>query len=267
MRPVVVLGGAGLLGRAVTRRAKASGRDDVVCLSKTDCNIAVGDSVGRMFDKYRPRAVIVAAAITNVDHCSDAGFVNAVAPGVIAKFAPTWLVSTNYVFDGKGPHHPKDERSPVGPYGRQKAQAEDLVLRKGGHVVRTGWLFGPGGGNFGSSLRGSLDRMAASEMKAHIKAADDWPVQPTFVDDLADYLLGLPKGVTHAIGQDETTWYEFAKAVAGPDRAKFVCPCKLADIPMNAPRPDDGRLAPAILPGWRDGLRRWDDMIASEREP
>ena len=57
------------------------------------------------------------------------------------------------MFDGSVTGRPLREDDPVGPlsaYGRSKRLGEEAVLREplspGFHVVRTAWVFGPGGG-------------------------------------------------------------------------------------------------------------------------
>ena len=121
------------------------------------------------------------------------------------------------------------------------------MLAAGGHVVRTGWVFGRGGRNFPSSI---FELLRAGP----VRALRGWPVQPTWVGDLADRLLTLPRGVTHAIGGEETTWYEFARAAEGllglRDRVRPQ------DALPTGPRPEDARLQPADLPGWRGRLPR-----------
>ena len=155
----------------------------------------------------------------------------------------TWLVSSNYVFDGPGPHAPQDPRSPVNAYGRQKVEAEDGVLAAGGHVLRTGWLFGAGGRNYGSRLREAL-------AQGPVRALEGWPVQPTWVDDVAEVLLQRPRGVTHAISSEITTWAEVADEAALRWGGQVE---RVRELPVG-PRPTDATLSPATLPAWHRRL-------------
>ncbi|MCP4809625.1 MAG: NAD(P)-dependent oxidoreductase [Proteobacteria bacterium] len=241
---ILVTGAAGLLGSAVAVRG-AHG------LSRGALDVTDTVAVERALAALQPDAVVFCAAIADVDRCAHdplAEAVNVQAPIAMAQRVPTWLVSTNYVFDGPGPHHPGDPRRPVNTYGRQKARAEDGVLAAGGHVVRTGWLFGPGGRNFPSRLPELL-------AGGPVTALEDWPVQPTFVGDLAERLLELRPGVTHAIGRETTTWADFARAVA-QRVGGTVLGVEALDL---GPRPTDARLAPADLAGWSERL---DDLLA-----
>ncbi len=189
---ILVTGGEGLLGRALAARgALAFGRRslDVTDERRRDEVLAA----------HAPEAVIFCAAQTNVDRCATdplARAVNVDAPAAWARVVPTWFVSSNFVFSGPGPHTPAARTAPVNAYGRQKVEAEDAVLAAGGHVVRTGWVYGTGGRGFASRL---------PDLPGPWTAIDDWPVQPTWADDLAGALLELPSGVRHLVGREEAT--------------------------------------------------------------
>ena len=149
---ILITGAGGLVGRALVARG-AAGLDHAA-LDVTD-----HDALAAAITREQPDAVIFCAAIANVDACATdprARAVNVEAPAACARLAPTWLVSTNYVFDGPGPHRTDGPRRPVNAYGRLKVEAEDAVLAAGGHVVRTGWVFGPGGRNYPSRIEALL---------------------------------------------------------------------------------------------------------------
>jgi dTDP-4-dehydrorhamnose reductase len=238
---ILVTGAGGLVGRALVGRGALGA-------SRAAIDVTRADDLERALTRFSPDAVIFCAAVTNVDACETdqrAWATNALAPAAWARRVPTWLVSTNYVFDGAGPHAPRAGRSPVNAYGRQKLAAEDGVLAAGGHVVRTGWVFGPGGRNFPSTI---FDRVRGGA----VHAMTGWPVQPTWVGDLAERLLTLPEGVSHAIGGEQTTWFRFAlEAERLLGLGGRVHP---QDALPTGPRPSDARLAPADLPGWRARL-------------
>ena len=205
----------------------------------------------------RPDAVIHCAALTQVDACAvdpRAWSLNVESAAWIAARVETWLVSTNYVFDGPGPHAPQDPREPAMAYGVQKAAAEDAVLAAGGHVVRTGWLYGPGGRNFPSRLPELL-------LRGPVQALEGWPVQPTWAPDLAEHLLTLPKGVSHAIGAEQTTWADFARAVCPRLGVPVSRVVGVNAIRGMGPRPADARLSGHLLPGFS---RRLDDWVLGE---
>ncbi len=240
---VLVTGGSGLVGRALAARgATALGRP---ALDVTDERAR-----DEILTAHAPDAVIFCAAMTEVDRCATdplSEAINVAAPAAWAREVPVWFVSSNFVFSGPGPHAPDAVVRPVNAYGRQKARAEEAVLAAGGHVVRTGWVYGHGG-------RGWASRLPALE--GTWRAIDDWPVQPTWADHLADALLLLPTGITHLIGRDETTWKGFARAVSAELGRGRVEGVSLAALSLG-PRPDDARLEPASLPGFREAVPQW----------
>jgi len=209
----------------------------------------------RALDTWRPDAVIFCAARADVDACEtdpSTRAVNVDAPIAWARRVPTWYVSTNYVFSGPGPHAPDDLTAPMQIYGKQKIEAEFGIRKAGSHVVRTGWLYGPGGRTFLSRLPEIV-----AEGRS-MRGITDVRVQPTWTPDLARFLIGLPEGINHAIGAEETTWYDMACEVA----RRLGCepriqPAREADMGFVAPRPHDARLTPALLPGWTARIDAW----------
>jgi dTDP-4-dehydrorhamnose reductase len=247
---ILVPGGEGLVGRALRARAQPAGVE-VVALGRRECDVTDPGEPARVLRRHRPDAVVFCAAFTDVDRTdAEARAVNVDAPARWAARVPTWLLSSNFVMDGWGPHPPWRAPSPASPYAAQKAEAEARVLDAGGHVARVGWVYGPGGRTFASRL---CARLRAGEV---VRAVYDVVVQPTWSEDLADALLALPPGVTHHIGSGEASWYAFALAVHARVATGRVEPVRLADLALSARRPRDGRLAPASLPPWWERVDR-----------
>ncbi|HEU4725015.1 MAG TPA: dTDP-4-dehydrorhamnose reductase [Candidatus Eisenbacteria bacterium] len=220
---ILITGANGMLGRALAERLAAGhtlllwGRDEADLADEA----AVRDaSRGIQFD-----AIVHAAAFTEVDRCeSDYGaalrgnrdtvrHVAALAKERGARFV---TVSTDYVFDGtKGtPYLEEDPTAPVNAYGRSKLEGERAALESGAAalVVRTSWLFGPGGKNFVDTIAGKLERGEPLEV------VDDQRGSPTYTRDLAHGIARLlgrgTTGVVHVTNRGETTWYGFAVAIA-----------------------------------------------------
>jgi dTDP-4-dehydrorhamnose reductase len=243
---ILVPGGEGLVGRALSACGSARGHE-VWCPGRAECDVTDEALREEILRSFRPDAVIFCAAITDVDGCADqpaAPMVNVEAPAAWAARVPTWFLSSNFVFDGHGPHPPDGAPTPRGVYARQKAEAERRVLTAGGHVARVGWVYGPGGRTFASRLAA---RLRAGEA---VRAVADVVVQPTWSRDLAESLLELPPGVSHHIGSGEASWYGFALHVWARVGAGSVVPVRMAELGLREPRPRDARLIPAKLAPW-----------------
>src|SRR5262249_33675123 len=166
----LVFGGTGMLGRAVAALARRRG---FACLALSHAQADVTDRERLLYwaREFRPELVVNAAAFTQVDAAEserDRAFaVNGAALDAVAEAAAAAIpgggvllhVSTDYVFDGVRSEgtEPYKEDAPTAPlsvYGASKLLGERLALRYGrALVVRTSWLFGPGGPNFVATIR------------------------------------------------------------------------------------------------------------------
>ncbi|MDP2314162.1 MAG: sugar nucleotide-binding protein [Pseudomonadota bacterium] len=253
---ILIPGAGGLVGSALRARA-ASSIHECVFLERAECDVTDAHHRVEALRRYRPDAVLFCAARTDVDACAvdpTAEAVNVTAPAAWARDVETWLLSSNFVFAGEGPHLPGEAPGPVGAYAGQKARAEAAVLAAGGHVARVGWVYGPNGRTFASTLAARLRAGQA------VRALYDLRVQPTWSLDLADALLEMPRGVHHHVGRGEGSWYAVALAVHARVRRGEVVPVRLAELGLTEPRPRDGRLAPASLPPWWE---RMDALVAA----
>jgi dTDP-4-dehydrorhamnose reductase len=257
---ILVTGADGLVGRALVARGACAAGDTVIGAGRSEGDVCDPRVRELLLDRHAPDAVIFCAAFTAVDRAGAPGeverarAVNVVAPGAWARRVPTWWLSSNFVFDGPGPHAPWESpgrtprASPVGAYAGQKAEGEEAVREAGGNVCRVGWVYGPGGKTFGSTL---VRRLVAGETVAAIA---DVIVQPTLSTHLAESLLRLPPGVSHHIGCETTSWFGFALAVQARVGSGRVVAVRLDELHLPEPRPRDARLTPATLPGWRAGV-------------
>lgn len=242
---MLVVGAGGLVGSALVRAGAPFGWRG---LTRAECDVTRAADLEAALHRFRPDAVAFAAAFTDVDGTTPAcAAVNVRAPAEWAREVETWFFSSNFVFDGPGPHAPGSRPRPVNRYAEQKVAAEEAVLAAGGHVVRVGWVYGPGGRTFASTVGARL------EGGESVRAIHDVLVQPTHVDDVARAMLSLPRGVTHLAGREETSWYGYALAVRARVGRGRVEPVRSAELGLG-PRPRDGRLGPAVLPGWRERL-------------
>jgi dTDP-4-dehydrorhamnose reductase len=251
----VVTGAGGMLGRAVVDRF-ATGHE-VLAMQRGDADLADLRAAVRWIEAARPDHVVHCAAWTDVDGCEAdperAWRDNAWATrnvAIAAQLAGATLchLSTDYVFDGakSEPYLEDDATGPLGVYGRTKLVSELQVRRHAPRhtIVRTSWLFGPGGRNFVRTVAGLVAE------RAEIRVVADQRGAPTHVADLADCLLALVdsglEGTYHVTNTGECTWYDLARRVGARLRPGCrVVACTSAEFPRPARRPANSRLAMA----------------------
>ena len=217
--------------------------------------------------------VIHAAAYTDVDgaeHQPDLAMaVNAqgtewVARGTTRAKARLIYISTDYVFDGlkKTPYLEFDMANPLNQYGKSKLEGERraLDLCPNSLVVRTSWLYGTHGKNFVNTMM----RLAMEEPELRVVA--DQRGCPTNAADLAQALAQMlrvnMRGIVHATGTGDCTWYELASAiVSAMGRQNPIHPITTAEAGRRAARPSYSVLGNCVLkqsgitlPHWRDSL-------------
>ncbi len=230
--------------------------------------------VGEQVRAARPDVVIHAAAYTQVDKAEretdQAMAVNAegtrrVALAAAQARARLIYISTDYVFDGtKGsPYDESDEPNPLNVYGRSKlagerhalAHCEDTV------VVRTSWLYGLHGHNFVKTI------MQLAEQRSELRVVADQRGCPTYAADLASAVAHLLRirlrGIVHATGSGDCTWYELACAtVAGMGVRVPIHAIPTADAKRPAARPTYAVLANRALAQAGITLPHWEDALA-----
>lgn len=280
MLRMLLLGGSGQLGTAI--RA-TSGTDWVIdAPSSADVDLSNAEALGAYCRQTKPEVIVNAAAYTRVDDAEaerDLAFrINAEAPGVIATAArelDARLVhlSTDYVFDGNGPH-PYRTTSPTNPlsvYGASKLAGEQAVgaANPSALTVRTSWVHSGTGVNFVATAVGML-----SQGKS-MRVVDDQVGTPTRATNLARAVLALAgrrdvRGVLHFTDAGVASWYDVACCVLETLRASSRAPHGMDVTPIDssamsrpAKRPAisilDTRDARRILgwtpPHWREGVR------------
>ena len=268
---LLVTGGAGMLGRAVTEAATRLGHE-VTSLSRAELDITDADRVRRAIGAARARAVVNCAAWTDVDgaeeHEREATATNGAGAGNVARAAEETgsrivHVSTDYVFDGSKttPWVESDAVGPIGAYGRSKLAGEQEVVAAGpGHaIVRTAWLFGAFGRNFVDTM------LELGRERDEVSVVTDQVGNPTWTVHLAEALVELAErdgdvGVFHAAAAGSCSWYELAVEVF--DRTGASCrvrPTTSDRFPRAARRPAYSVLgterdeAPS-LPTWQEGV-------------
>jgi dTDP-4-dehydrorhamnose reductase len=275
-----------MVGRAVVEYCRSRG-DLVFPYDHPSLDIGDPDRVRQTFRKDKPDAVINCAAWTDVDGCErDKGrafAANARGPENLANAgretnAVLVTISTDYVFDGEqeGFYTQRDQPNPRSVYGVSKLEGERRAQLAHARtiVVRTGFVFGPGGSNFLSTI---MERAGRGEK---LKAIRDAFGTPSYAPDLARRLrelaqLDLP-GTFHVVNSgDGASYEEFARAAL--DLAGYASTNleSVAADSLNrpAPRPRNSRLkcllseavGLAPLPFWKDSLRSFA-ALDSRRE-
>jgi len=257
-----------------------AGHFKVIPLGSGQLDLRDGVAVERKVLEVGPQVILNAAAHTRVDDCEkevdDAFLINAEAPARMARAAREVgallvQVSTDYVFPGDSrPPAGYVENDPVGPvsvYGRSKLAGEERIKESGCEyiIARTAWLYGGRGKNF---LKTML-RLSLSDPDRERKVvADQWGC-PTWSMTLAQQLLQLvesdARGLFHAVGEGETTWYGLAVAFLDlMARPHILVPCTTAEYPTPARRPENSILLNCRLA--ENGflrMRPWRDDLAA----
>ena len=259
---VLVIGGAGLVGRHVRR---ALGDRDVTTTFHRDpvpggvaLDITDPVAVRAIVARTRPDAIVLAAADPHVEACErdpDGTWrVNVEAPAVIRLAAPdaTLVVfSSEYVFDGtSGPYREDDPVAPLNVYGMQKVALEELARSTPRHLVlRLSGVFGEEQRrkNFVWQL---VDRLRAG---GTFDVPSDQVITPTDAASLGTVVAELldrgATGTFHAAGPEVMGRVEFARLVArafGLPEDRIV-PRPTAELKLLAKRPVSAGLSDANL--------------------
>lgn len=244
----LVFGGTGMLGRAVVAAAQSRGFP-ALGLSHEEGDVTDAERTARRVADFRPEAVINCAAFTRVDDCETererAFAVNAEGARHVAAAAEEGgarliHVSTDYVFDGTAsrPYREDDATAPRSVYGASKLAGEAHALaHPRGLVVRTSWLFGPGGPNFVATMVRLIE-----QGKLPLRVVDDQTGRPTYTPFLARALLDLAareaRGTVHYANREPATWYAFACRIAELwNSSAEVEPVTTEEFLRPAPRP------------------------------
>jgi dTDP-4-dehydrorhamnose reductase len=238
------------------------------------------EKIEDVLESIFPDVIINTAALTTVDACEsrfeEALQTNAYGPKALAEWClkqNKYLIhiSTDYVFDGtKGsPYEATDTPHPINHYGESKWAGETAVLGTlpQAAVVRTSWLFGPGGKNFVPFV---IEK-ALSQTPVNI-ANDQWGT-PTWTGNLCKMLLHTleeqPCGILHGACQGVVSRYEQAKhlcqLLSVPDT--FITPVPTAFFNFAAKRPVNTAMQPSFssaLP-WQEATEQFIESQGLKR--
>jgi len=218
---IVITGATGQVGRALQKVLVDQGLN---VLNTPRFDVANPATVQQLSD-LSPELVIHCAAMTNVDGCAkdpDTAFkVNAfgaqnVAHACLRCNAEMVYLSTNEVFDGRSdrPYREEDRTNPINPYGSSKRTGEQMAaryLKTGLYIVRTAWVFSPGGHNFPAKI------IATADAGKPLRVVADEVSNPTYAPDLAEAMAQLIEtrtyGIYHLTNAGYCSRYDFAKEI------------------------------------------------------
>lgn len=218
-----------------------------------DADITDLNNLKYLASSNRATLLINCAAFTDVDGAEKASReayeINAKGPENLSKLASEFPIkiihlSTDYVFDGEksSPYTEEDTPRPLGVYGKSKYEGELRLLEgcPNACVVRTSWVFGPGGKNFISSIPALLNQ------KEHVQAVTDQINRPTYHVDLARDLLSFAsqQGIFHYANtgilsryQIVLDFYEELQRRGVPLACQKISPLTSEAFPARSPRP------------------------------
>ncbi len=273
---VIITGASGQLGRALL---DALASHDPMPVTRPEFDVAEPAVVDRLAG-LEPDLIIHAAAMTDVDGCErdpEAAFrVNALGTQHVALACqragcPMVYISTDYVFDGtKGePYWEFDEPNPISVYGASKLAGERYVqaLLDRFYIVRTAWLYGPGGRNFVTKI------VELARTRDELAVVTNEVGSPTYTPDLADAIVRLIQhplyGVYHLVNEGACSRFEFARAVVKLVGLEGVCVRPTESFPRLARPPAYAPLRNfvaatqlgIVLRPWGEALR---DYLAGE---
>lgn len=293
-RRVAIVGARGMLARMVLRSAPSEW--DIVALSHPQFDLTDLSSARMGLSAFQPDVIINCAAYTDVDGAESnealAFSVNAVGPGNLAQVAKelnATLVhfSSDYVFGGDktAPYRETDRPDPRSIYGKSKLQGEQLIQDSGLErffIVRTSWLYGPGGKNFVESM------IRLAQQREELRIVADQFGSPTYTADLTQAAFNLLAeettdarkkrtpgslyGIYHYANEGQCSWHRFAEEIVSllktngaTIKAKRILPIPTTAYPLPAPRPSYSVLSKAkyrettgaIVPNWRQALARY----------
>lgn len=275
---VVVVGGAGQVGRQLVRIARGRG-DWVGATYKArrpiDPNLvsepldkADAGAARNVLERMRPELVIDTGALHNVDYCethpAESDQVNRdgsrrLAEAARAVGAKYVFVSTDFVFDGTGgpPYAEESEPRPQSIYARSKLEGEAAVLSVNptNLVVRPSviysWLDTRDRAESSSGKGLNFGTWVAEEVARgrEVRIVNDQVASPTLASDLAGAIFALVDGdhfgVYHAAGATATDRYAFVRALVRRLRLdeSLVIPVSTAELKQKALRPSNSSLS------------------------
>jgi dTDP-4-dehydrorhamnose reductase len=268
---ILITGANGQLGQALQTVLTDH---DLYPLDLPDLDVADYAAVEQI-SNLSPQLVIHCAALTNVDGCArdpDTAFkINAfgtqnVAHACLRCNAEMVYISTNEVFNGQTdrPYREDDPTNPINPYASSKRAGEQMAaryLKSGLYIVRTAWVFSPGGNNFPAKI------IAAADSGKPLRVVTDEVSNPTYAPDLAEAIAQLIQthayGIYHFTNAGYCSRFEFAQEILRQSGREHITiePTHLADYQRASTVPPFSPLANTRGAELGIELRPWQEAL------
>jgi len=270
---VLLVGAGGQLGQALVNLYQQHNTVRLTRWRRPDYDIAQPAIVDQIAG-LAPDVVINAAAWTDVDGAeaqpNAAYAVNALGPHYLAlgckRCGATLVhVSSNEVFPGLPgcSYREYDQPGPQHVYARSKLAGEKAASQVLDRlfVVRTAWLFGPGGANFPSKI------IAAADKHGQLRVVADEVGNPSYAPDVAAAIVQLLAtnhyGIYHLINSGQASRFDFAQATLAVTGRSHIplTPLSHVDWPRPAPPPLHAVLVNQAAAALGIELRPWPEAL------
>lgn len=256
MTKVLVTGANGQLGSEIRVLVSSFPELEFAFTDVAELDITNSEKVAGFISSFQPDYLVNCAAYTNVDKAETdqetATLLNATAVGILAEQSAKAgckmiHISTDYVFDGKGPRpYKEDDRvAPQSAYGKTKLEGELICLKNNPEsiVIRTSWLYSAFGSNFVKTM------LRLGKERPEVGVIVDQIGTPTNAADLARAILTIissvergdktfQTGIYHYSNEGVASWYDFTKAIF--DISGITCrvkPIASEEYPSPVQRP------------------------------
>ncbi len=278
---VLVTGAKGQLGSEIRKISGLFPEIEFCFTDIEELDITNPWEVADFLNKLNPQFLINCAAYTAVDKAetdtSLSSLLNATAVGILAEQSANIAckiihISTDYVFNGRGPRPYKEDDcvDPQSAYGKTKLEGEVLCQKNNPEsiIIRTSWLYSAFGNNFVKTM------VRLSNEKSELAVIADQIGSPTNAADLAHAILTIissvingtnpfAAGIYHYSNEGVASWYDFAKAIFDMEKINcIVKPIASEDFPSPVKRPSYSVMNKSKIklifglqiPHWRDSL-------------
>ena len=283
---ILLLGGNGMLGNDC--KEVLSERHEVISPTKKELDIISWDMVIDNLHKISPDVILNCAGFTDVNASETEDFlvrkVNVEGPRNLAQGSARFNcrmihISSDYVFSGqKGIPQPYFEDDPVDPisaYGRSKVESEVAIKENSPNyiIIRTGWLYGIGGGNFITSILAN----ALKRPSKILKVIDPQVGSPTWTHRLSlqirEVLDTDIKGTFHATAEGYCSRLEYTQHILKKMKIKAtIKPISISKYHQAAKRPVNcilenrllKKLGLNVMKDWKEDLDIYLDQYGKD---